>query len=99
MEKTIKNKKIKGKIDKEMTNSKKELGKFLKEHIITKAKILSTIGVILWFLIIVMVSLSDFKITDEITSFPKTAILSALKERTILLLLVVPFGLDILLWS
>ncbi len=92
MEKTNKTQKAEHKKDKEKINSKKELGKFLKEHVITKTKVLSIMGIILSILVVLIVSSSDFKMTDEIISFPKTSILSVLKERLVILLLILLAG-------
>lgn len=92
MEKANKNDKEEIKKNKAKLKNKKELGKFLKEHVIKKIKVLSIIGVVLVILVIAVFLASDFKVTDEIAAFPKTSILSALKERLFILLLILLAG-------
>ena len=73
-------------------DNKKEIVVFLKEHIISKTKILSIIGIITTILVICLFTASDMSMVDEIDSFAKTSIVATLKERIIILLLILLAG-------
>lgn len=88
----IKNTKNKEEKNCEKVNKNKELGMFLKEHVISKTKVLSIIGIVFTILMICLFTLSDVKMVDETTTFAKTSILAMLKERIIVLLLILLAG-------
>ena len=91
MEKINNEKKVKME-NKTKIDSKKSVGTFLKEHVIKKTKVLTIIGLALAIVMITLFVLSDVKMVDENTTFPKTSILSLLKERGIILLLILLAG-------
>lgn len=76
------------------TNKEKniELKKFVKKEILGKTKVLTIIGIVLFILIVLVFSLSDIDLTSEIEIVEKTSLLTDLKERIILLLLILLAG-------
>lgn len=71
---------------------KNEIGLFLKEHVIKKAKVLFIIGIVITIIMIALFEISNINILDENIDIPKASLLSMLKERLILLILILLAG-------
>jgi len=88
----IKNTKDNKEKNKKKANNKKELAAFLKEHIIFKTKVLSIIGILFTIFMICLFILYDVNMVDETTTFEKTSMVAMLRERIIILFLILLAG-------
>lgn len=69
-----------------------ELKKFIKKEILGKTKVLTIVGIALFVLMILLFSISDVELGSEIDAIQKTSLLSTLKNRGIILLLILLAG-------
>lgn len=79
-------------VNKNEKRNKKELGIFLKTHVIPKTKILFIIGVIIAILTAVLFSVFDVSLVNENETIEKAGILSVLKDRVLKLILILVAG-------
>lgn len=71
---------------------KKELGKFLKAHIFKKTKVLTVIGILLFIVIISVFMKASDEASAGLEIIEKTSLLNGVKERFIILLLILVAG-------
>lgn len=80
------------KVIKTKEEKKKELGSFIKIHVLKKINVLTIIGILLFLLVIsVFISASD-DVSSELEIIEKTSLLNDIKERVIILLLILLAG-------
>jgi len=80
------------KVNKSKVEKKKELAEFIKTHILKKTKVLAIIGIILFVLIILVFFDASQDISSELEIVEKTSLLNDIKERVIILLLILFAG-------
>lgn len=71
---------------------RKELGGFIKTHILNKTKILSIIGILLFIIVVFIFNTSSINLSSELEVVEKVSLVSDIKERIIILLLILLAG-------
>lgn len=71
---------------------RKELGQFIKTHVLKKTKILTIIGILLFIVITYLFAMSDVEFSDEIEIVQKASLIGDVKDRIIILILILLAG-------
>lgn len=82
----------KKKVVKSKEEKKKELGGFIKKHIFKKTKILAIIGIVMFLVIIYAFNSTSNNLESELEILEKTSLLSDIKQRIIILVLILLAG-------
>ena len=80
------------KVEKSKEEKKKALGRFIKTHIVKKTSILVIIGILLFVLVISVFASASEDITGELKTIQKSSLINDIKERVIVLLLILLAG-------
>ena len=80
------------KVKKSKEEKRKELGKFMKKHVLKKTKVLTLVGILLFVLIISVFLGASEDVSSELNIIEKTSLISDIKERVIILLLILLAG-------
>jgi len=80
------------KAKKSKEENKKDLTTFIKTHVLKKTSILTIIGMLLFVLVISVFASASDDITDELQTIEKSSLINDIKERFVILLLILFAG-------
>lgn len=80
------------KVKKSKDEKRKELGCFIKTHVLKKTKILAVVGVILFIIVVSVFASASDDINSELQTIQKNSLIRDIKDRVVILILILFAG-------